>query len=295
MMIDKPYYIALEVTRKCNLNCIHCFEKGVFQCFDDMSDEKIWGIVSQIKAIAPFSFCVCGGEPTLRLSLVEEIIRELRDVVQDLSMVTNGTLITSKDLIRLKRDGLKNIQFSIDGPTSEMHDFIRNKAGCYSKTMRAVEDALDAGLNVVISYTCMKQNVLGFAEFVEKMESFGKNVSIVASPVIQMGNGNNSGIVPCWSEYRKILETVRVVNDEQKRRFVTWVDPFEIDGYSEQAEAKNAQLYIDYRGCVLGNPYRDDFALLLDDERTIIDAWKQRQMYYEKAGALSGLSIYEKS
>lgn len=293
-MIDKPLYIAIEITRKCNLNCIHCFEKDSLNVKEEVNDETILSYIQQIKKIAPLSFCICGGEPSLRLPLVEKILLELKDSDINLSMVTNGTILTKDDYQRLKEEGLDFVQISLDGAKKGTHDFIRRKKGCFERAIKAIDDALDANLAVSLSFTCMRYNIDEFGDYCKLIEDYiDKDISVIVSPIINMGNALKDNVIaPEWDSYRKIVMMLNEKNEEWGKHIFTWSDPLENYGGYSKNDIKNSQLYINNKGQVVINPYVDDMFFLLS-EYTLIEAWANRREYYLKNKEKIHASIYE--
>lgn len=82
--------LGMIVTNNCTLNCGHCL-RG---CSSNtkMSKEVIEATFNQTIAIG--NLCLCGGEPTLALDVIENIFRyvvENRILVNQVSMTINGT------------------------------------------------------------------------------------------------------------------------------------------------------------------------------------------------------------
>ena len=87
--------LLLELTRKCNLNCMHCFrgesEKKYMQV----------GIIEKVlKNIARINtFLITGGEPLLaieQLRKIDEILKQDRMNIREFVIVTNGTILTDE-------------------------------------------------------------------------------------------------------------------------------------------------------------------------------------------------------
>lgn len=60
-----PIMVAFDITNKCNLKCVHCFNHSGENIFDDeLSNEEKLDVVSQILELNPYIVCLCGGETT---------------------------------------------------------------------------------------------------------------------------------------------------------------------------------------------------------------------------------------
>ena len=91
--------LGMIVTNKCNLDCAHCM-RGC-KNNKDMKKEVIEATLSQIKAIG--NLAICGGEPTMALSTIEDIFNYIMKnhiFVEEVTTTLNGT-IYSEDFIKL--------------------------------------------------------------------------------------------------------------------------------------------------------------------------------------------------
>lgn len=93
--------LAMIITSDCNLNCGHCL-RGT-KCSSKMKDEVISATLDQILMIG--NLCICGGEPLLALDVLEKIFNYIIDhkiMVDEVSLVTNGTIYSTEFLLLLK-------------------------------------------------------------------------------------------------------------------------------------------------------------------------------------------------
>lgn len=114
--------VYLELTNRCNLDCLICYRKAWHEKTKDMNEEDLFNIIEQLKSNARVEKVVLGGigEPTFAKH-IHKVIHELKD--KELIMTTNGTIMSD----RLVEDIVKHIDhlvISIDG-TSEMFYKIR--------------------------------------------------------------------------------------------------------------------------------------------------------------------------
>ncbi|MDO9462191.1 MAG: radical SAM protein, partial [Deltaproteobacteria bacterium] len=86
--------VAWELTRNCNLSCVHCrasATRGPYE--NELSTEECKKIIDDIAAHAQPVIIMTGGEPLLRDD-VFELARYGTDKGLRMVMATNGTLIT---------------------------------------------------------------------------------------------------------------------------------------------------------------------------------------------------------
>jgi len=101
--------VAWEVTRSCNLNCVHCrasAEKGPYP--GELDTEKCLEILDQIASIGKPIVILTGGEPLLREDIFE-LSRHGTQLGLRMVMATNATLLTPELAQKMKSSGIGNI------------------------------------------------------------------------------------------------------------------------------------------------------------------------------------------
>ncbi len=155
---DKKPVVVWNMTRRCNLKCVHCYA----QALDEHGSDEIDTLAAKeiINDLADYGAPVMlfsGGEPLVRRDLVElashAVGRGMRAVIS-----TNGTLITKAKARELKDVGLSYVGISIDGGR-EVHDRFRGVPGSFDRAMQGVENCQEQGLKVGLRFTVNKRNV----------------------------------------------------------------------------------------------------------------------------------------
>ncbi len=177
--------IALEITKKCNLRCKHCYLAAGKKGKSELSLEEIKFLLDSVKDVGGISVAIGGGEPLTRDDCLE-IIEYAVSLGLLVSLGTNGTLIDKKMAKRLSKFPIK-IQISLDGAIKSTHEQVRGKDS-YEKTLEGIDNLIDEGMakDLVIAFTPMKINLLEVAEIIE----FAVNKQI---PVVQFPPLSPSG------------------------------------------------------------------------------------------------------
>jgi len=110
------HYLRISLTDKCNLRCTYCMpENMIFRPTAElMQDDELLTLVQLFARLGFDKFRLTGGEPTVRLGVVN-LVRQIAAVpgVNSLSMTTNGVLL--KKLAQpLKAAGLQRVNISLD-------------------------------------------------------------------------------------------------------------------------------------------------------------------------------------
>jgi 12,18-didecarboxysiroheme deacetylase len=154
---DKKPVVVWNMTRRCNLKCVHCYAKAVDpEGRDEISTEQGKDIIKDLADYGAPVMLFSGGEPLVRKDLPElarfAVENGMRAVIS-----TNGTLITRDKARELKDIGLSYVGISLDG-AKEVHDKFRGVPGSFDKAMQGVVNCQEEGLKVGLRFTINKRN-----------------------------------------------------------------------------------------------------------------------------------------
>jgi 12,18-didecarboxysiroheme deacetylase len=155
---DKKPVVVWNMTRRCNLKCVHCYAKSEDISYDnELTHEQSLAMIDDLAKFGVPVLLFSGGEPLVHPRLVEyaqyAVSKGMRAVIS-----TNGTLITKEKARQLKEIGLSYVGISLDGlePT---HDKFRGVKGSFQRAMTAIENCQEAGIKVGLRFTINKRNV----------------------------------------------------------------------------------------------------------------------------------------
>lgn len=155
------HLLAINLTRRCNLACRHCYlDAGTLRdgAATELSCEEVCRLLAHVAERSTRTMVVLtGGEPLLRPDL--ETIVEYGSLLGLTMLVgTNGTALTPKRVASLKQAGLLGLGISIDSLIPERHDAFRGKDGCLDKTMAGIRACREQGLPFQIHFTVAQFN-----------------------------------------------------------------------------------------------------------------------------------------
>ena len=115
-------YLRISITDRCNFRCSYCMPSDIFNknykyISQDkiLSYEEIISICKLLKNVGLRKIRITGGEPLLRKNIDKLIYKLKNDVhIDQISITTNGSLLSEKKLILLKKSGLDSITLSLD-------------------------------------------------------------------------------------------------------------------------------------------------------------------------------------
>jgi len=169
---DKRPVVVWNVTRRCNLRCVHCYAHATESSTEDeLSTEEGRTLIDDLSAFGVPVLLFSGGEPLVRKDLPElasyAVSKGMRAVIS-----TNGTLITPSTAQTLKEIGLSYVGISLDG-MEEVNDRFRGVKGAFSKAMEGIENCKAAGIKVGLRFTISKTNaaeIPGIFDLLEEKE-----------------------------------------------------------------------------------------------------------------------------
>ncbi|MEJ5228143.1 radical SAM protein [Thermodesulfovibrio sp.] len=173
-MQSEPKWIAWEITRRCNLRCIHCRSSSENTVLEhpDPTKEECLKIIDDITSYAKPVLVLTGGEPLLR-----EDFFEIADYAGKkglrVCLATNGTLVNEEICEKLKAVDIKMVSLSLDGPNETVHDDFRNQKGAFRGTINAIELLKKHGIPFLINSSFTKRNQEYIPQVYELAKSLG--------------------------------------------------------------------------------------------------------------------------
>jgi len=154
---DKKPVVVWNITRRCNLKCVHCYAHAKDESFpDELSTEEGKVVLDDLARFGSPVILFSGGEPLMRPDLVElaeyAVKNGMRAVIS-----TNGTLITAAVAKELKTVGLSYVGISLDG-MQEVNDRFRGVRGAFQMALQGIEACKEAGIKVGLRFTMNRLN-----------------------------------------------------------------------------------------------------------------------------------------
>ena len=169
---DKRPVVVWNVTRACNLRCVHCYAKAKKQ--GEAGELTYKEGITLLDDLADFGVPVIlfsGGEPLVRPDLIKlarhAVKKGMRAVIS-----TNGTLITRDKAEELKDVGLSYVGVSLDG-MEEVNDKFRGKKGAFKEALEGIRNCQLVGLKVGLRFTINKMNAKEIPRIFDLLEQEG--------------------------------------------------------------------------------------------------------------------------
>ena len=153
-----PRLIAWEITRRCNLKCVHCRAGAEDQDYPgELTTAEAFKFIDDLAEWAKPILILTGGEPLLRED-VFDLAARARDKGLKPVMAPNGSLLTEEKARRAVESGIARISVSIDGPDAASHDKFRQVPGAFDMALAGIEAAKKAGLEFQINTSITPTN-----------------------------------------------------------------------------------------------------------------------------------------
>jgi AdoMet-dependent heme synthase len=164
-----PHVVAWNLTRRCNLECAHCYiAAGPREtAAGELDTAACLGIVDQVLAVSPTPMLILsGGEPLLREDLTH-IARYASAKGATVVVGTNGTLLSDERIGDLKAAGVRGVAVSVDSLRPAYHDNFRHGRGSLADTQHALARLTRQRLDFIIQTTVTKGNRAELGALVE--------------------------------------------------------------------------------------------------------------------------------
>ncbi len=163
-------YLFLELTQKCNLDCLHCgSDCSSFTEKAELTTESWLKIVDYIANTFSnkVNLVLTGGEPLMFRDLLV-IGKHIKTLKMKWGMVTNGMLLTTKKLSELEQAGMESITLSVDG-LQENHNWLRNHNLAFEKLQHALTSIGNSCLSFKDAVTCVHPRNLSELDRIAEM------------------------------------------------------------------------------------------------------------------------------
>jgi cyclic pyranopterin phosphate synthase len=226
--------LRISVTDRCNFRCTYCMPKEVFgrdyvflSRAELLSFEEVARLSRIFVAEGVEKIRLTGGEPLVRRD-VEKLVAMLASVdgLRDLTMTTNGSLLTAEKARALKSAGLNRITISLDSLRDDVFMEMNDVGVPVSVVLDAIDNAAAASLTPVKIDMVVKRGVNedSIVEMAEHFRSSGHILRFIE--YMDVGSTNGWRMQDVVSA-REIIETVGA----------RWpVEPAEANYFGEVAE-----------------------------------------------------------
>ena len=168
-----PMEVSLEVTRRCPLECQHCYNNlpmGDLAARNrELSKEEYFSLLDELAGMGVLWVLFTGGEIFARKDFLDIYTHAKRKGFL-ITLFTNGILINEKIADYLREYPPFGIEITLYGRTRETYEALTAMPGSYDRCMRGIRLLLDRGLPLKLKTVGTKVN----KHEVEEMRKFAE-------------------------------------------------------------------------------------------------------------------------
>ena len=167
--VDKKPVVVWNMTRLCNLRCIHCYaDAGDEPLPDEMTTAEGIRLIDELADFGVPTLLFSGGEPLTRDDLLPLAAHAVEKGIRCV-LSTNGTLITPDVAQEIHKVGFSYVGVSLDGMAA-LNDKIRGRKGAFDEALQGARYCHDAGTRVGLRFTVHAMNVTDLPPLFDLLE-----------------------------------------------------------------------------------------------------------------------------
>jgi radical SAM protein with 4Fe4S-binding SPASM domain len=202
----KPYLVALNLTKRCNLKCAHCYLDATTKAAggdDELTTDECVRLIDQIAEVNKGCLLVItGGEPLVRPDILD-IARYAVKLGFMVVFGTNGMLIDDRMATQLVEIGVMGVGISIDSLDPQKHNAFRGVPGAWEAAVAGIEASKRNGLQFQVHFSAQPMNYQELPAVVEWAHGLGARVLNVFFMVCTGRGEELTDITP--AQYEEVL------------------------------------------------------------------------------------------
>lgn len=189
--LNSPISVLIEITRECNLRCLHCFSNsGEGVTYGELTTAEWKQFIKTLADMGVFLVFFGGGEPLCHKDFIE-VAEYTKELGIEMCLLSNLTLINANLARKIHDIGFYKVEGNLDGHTAEIYERLRNVPGSFKQTIDGIRHCVDAGLPVRINCTLTQVNYHYLEEITKLAYSLGVT-DIAFIRLIPAGRGNDN-------------------------------------------------------------------------------------------------------
>ncbi len=155
---EKKPVIVWNVTRRCNLHCVHCYSDSYdYKYNDELSTEEGTALINDLSDFKCPVIIFSGGDPLLRGDLFF-LAEYAKNKGIRCALSTNGITTDRAIAKKIKDAGFAYVGVSLDG-IGDVNDSFRGVKGAFKKGLDGMRYCRDEGIRVGIRFTMSRRTI----------------------------------------------------------------------------------------------------------------------------------------
>lgn len=189
-----PLSGGIELTNKCNFDCIHCYEtveRGNFS--QPFSTKNLKEIIDTFSEMGVISVFLTGGEAMMRPDFLE-IYTYLRNKGIMVSVLTNGSTLNEKILEVFEEKMPKMIDVSLYGASEETYQKVTRRNGMFLQVINNLKELKRRNIPFQLKGILLQENVNDLNE----MRKIAQNLNVPFKIYTDIRTFNNGDVTPLY-------------------------------------------------------------------------------------------------
>ncbi len=230
---------TFEVTRRCNLNCVHCYNNLPAthpERDSELTADEHRRILGEAAEMGCFWLLYTGGEVFLRRDFLD-IYTHAKRLGFLVTLFTNGTCVSKEDVACLADYPPLGIEITLYGASEATYERVTRVKGSFSRCMRTIDLVLDGGLPLVLKTVVLTINRHEFQDIRRLVERLGLRFRFDAM-LNARADGSRRPL-----RFRLAPEEVVALDLEDERRGKEWKQVLEAQRATGQPPGPSKTVY----------------------------------------------------
>jgi len=241
-------FVNFFITSACTCHCVMCgFWRKDTAFIEKSSFEEAINILEELGF---YNYGLTGGEPLLHPQYFE-FVKYLKNKGLYANSPTNGTLLTDKNVRKLKESGIDSVAVSIDSLNPEIADKVRGHPGQLAKALNGMRLLQKYEITHSAIIILARHNIHNYAEIVKELDAQYDTPSVLCFP--------DPGVGPLHEIDFTKQDLIKVVEEllELKRQGYRLLNTTEYLHELKRAYLGEKRQIPCYGGCYVINVYWD--------------------------------------
>jgi MoaA/NifB/PqqE/SkfB family radical SAM enzyme len=214
--LKKLAIVQIGFTKKCPLNCEHCYEGKILNQAEALNLEEHKIIVSKLQQLGVPMIQFGGGEPLNRFDDLIHVLQSANNS-SDFWIYSSGYGLTLDKAKQLKKAGLTGVSISVDHYKESEHNAFRKNNKSFRMAIEAIKNAQESGLLTAMTI-CVTRSFCS----IENLEAYHQLAFQLNVPFVQFmeprATGNYEGKDVALKENDlQILSEFYITRNSQKK------------------------------------------------------------------------------
>ena len=198
----------VNMTRKCNLNCKHCYISAGFPLKDELTFRQMAESFKKLHSWGVKTIILLGGEPFIKQRILD-LILIASELFENVHIETNGMVFPINIVEYIKSNQINNLTIfvSIEDSNIDYNDDIRGE-GHLEQAIVTIKSLKRAGVKVAIRSTLFSDN--DYKGLINLAGELG--VEIIFVRFLEAGRGKELGLMPNKERLKEFYEIISKID-----------------------------------------------------------------------------------